>query len=55
MPSNPPMELPTNEAESESTPNSTGAYPPAMEPITIAIIIIFFLDIVSTNGLFAIS
>ena len=44
MPSNPPMALPINEAEIESAPNSIGAYPPAMEPITITIMINFFLD-----------
>jgi len=44
MPSNPPMVLPSNEAEIESVPNSIGAYPPAMEPITNPIRINFFLD-----------
>ena len=34
MPSNPPMVLPSNEAEIESAPNNIGAYPPAMEPIS---------------------
>ena len=44
MPSNPPMALPINEAEIESAPSSIGAYPPATEPITIPIMINFFLD-----------
>ena len=43
------MALPTNEAEIESAPSSTGAYPPAMEPITIPIMINFFLDMASAN------
>ncbi len=49
MPSNPPMVLPINEAKIESAPNNTGAYPPAMEPITIPIMISFFLDMVSAK------
>ena len=49
MPSNPPMVLPINEAEIESAPNNTGAYPPAMEPITIPIMINFFLDMASAK------
>ncbi len=43
------MALPINEAEIESAPNSVGAYPPATEPITIPIMIYFFLDMVSAK------
>ena len=49
MPSNPPMALPINEAEIESAPSSIGAYPPATEPITIPIMINFFLDMASAK------
>ena len=49
MQSNPPIVLPTNEAENESAPNSIGAYPPAMEPMTIPIMINFFLDMTSAK------
>jgi len=52
MPRNPPMALPINEAEIESTPSSIGAYPPAMEPITIPIMINFFLDMASAKPQF---
>jgi len=51
MPNSPPIVLPAKEADIESTPNSIGAYPPAMEHITIAIIIKLFLDMVSTIGI----
>jgi len=43
------MTLPTSETKIESIPRSTGAYPPAMEPITIPIMINFFLDMASAN------
>ena len=43
------MALPANEAEIESAPSSIGAYPPAMEPITIPIMINFFLDMASIS------
>ena len=49
MPMNPPIVLPINEAEIESAPNSRGAYPPAMEPITAPIRINFFLDMASVK------
>lgn len=48
MPRNPPMVLPINEAYIESAPSSIGAYPPAVDAITIAIIIKLFFDMVST-------
>lgn len=51
MPNSPPKVLPTKEANIESAPNSMGAYPPAMEHITIAIMIKLFLDMVSPLGL----
>ena len=45
IPQTPPIILPSNEIrENEWTPNSEGAYPPAMEPTVIPIIIIVFLD-----------
>ena len=43
------MALPINEAEIESAPSSIGADPPAKEPITIPIVINFFLDMVSAK------
>ncbi|HAR48662.1 hypothetical protein ER57_12055 [Smithella sp. SCADC] len=46
------MVLPTNETGIESAPSSIGAYPPAMEPITIPIIMKLFLDIVFTMSFF---
>jgi len=46
MPSIPPAALPSSEAsENPPAPSKPGKYPPAMEPIIIPNIIIFFRDI----------
>ena len=44
--------LPINDMKMESAPSSTGAYPPAMEPITIPIMMDFLLDMAYAEGQF---